>query len=245
MPAIAASRCAPDCRPGGGRIRHGCAAALARPGARSAARPDSSPSVCRRFALRRWHRIALFLDGLAALAQSPRGAAATLVGWSTGNDAGTALRPPRRSPPHSRCRTRSLHALLIVTALDVAGTLPAHPRQPRRRERSCRRWRSQTRGIDDDARDRCRDRRPGAGDARLALGGLRSACSTWPAGAGPRGPWAVRAAAGGSSEDAVTAAGAARVLAWFQTRLGGTRERCVRVGAASAADSDSPPGSGV
>lgn len=75
--------------------------------------------------LRRFHRIAHLLDGLAALAQSPR-AAATVVAWSTGTTvarlAATSALAAALAVPHP-----VLAGLLIVTALDVAGTLPLTP----------------------------------------------------------------------------------------------------------------------
>jgi uncharacterized membrane protein YbhN (UPF0104 family) len=74
--------------------------------------------------VRRWHRIAHLLDGLSTLAQSRRGF--SLVAWSTGTTlarlgATTAL-AEALAVPHPL-----LAGLLIVTALDVAGTLPLTP----------------------------------------------------------------------------------------------------------------------
>jgi uncharacterized membrane protein YbhN (UPF0104 family) len=75
--------------------------------------------------LRRWHRLAHLLDGLAALAHSPRRAAA-LVGWSTATTVArlvaTSALAASLGVPHAL-----LAGLLIVTALDVAGTLPLTP----------------------------------------------------------------------------------------------------------------------
>jgi uncharacterized membrane protein YbhN (UPF0104 family) len=74
--------------------------------------------------LRRWHRIEHLLDGLSTLAQSRR--ALSLVGWSTGTTlarllATTAVAAALDVPQPL------LAGLLIVTALDVAGTLPLTP----------------------------------------------------------------------------------------------------------------------
>jgi uncharacterized membrane protein YbhN (UPF0104 family) len=75
--------------------------------------------------LRRFHRIAHLLDGVAALAHSPR-AAATVVLWSTGTTlarlVATSALAAALAVPHP-----VLAGLLIVTALDVAGMLPLTP----------------------------------------------------------------------------------------------------------------------
>ncbi|HUB75723.1 MAG TPA: YbhN family protein [Solirubrobacteraceae bacterium] len=73
----------------------------------------------------RWHRLAHLLDGLAALAQSPR-EAAKVVAWSTG----TTL--ARLAATSTLAAALGVHhpvlaGLVIVTALDVAGLMPLTP----------------------------------------------------------------------------------------------------------------------
>jgi uncharacterized membrane protein YbhN (UPF0104 family) len=75
--------------------------------------------------LRRWHRIAHLLDGLTVLGNDPR-RGVEVVGWSTGTTlfrlVATSALVAALGIPHPL-----LAGLLIVTALDVAGTLPLTP----------------------------------------------------------------------------------------------------------------------
>jgi len=75
--------------------------------------------------LRRYHRIAHLLTGLAALAHSPR-RSLVLVAWSTGTTA-ARLGATTAASASLGLSHPLVAGLLIVTALDVAGMLPLTP----------------------------------------------------------------------------------------------------------------------